>query len=77
VTDDQQFRLIAQVAAIAIAGAFWPQISRTWRRLGYRDGPSDTSWRRGVRVIGMAFVVFVAVVFVGSTLDALYRAIFN
>lgn len=61
-TEDQHIRLIAQVAAIAIAAAFWPQISRLWRRLGYRDGPAETGWRRGMKVIGMALLIFAGIV---------------
>lgn len=57
--DDRTFRIIFTSAIVSLIGVFWPQLSRLMHRLGFRKGPSETGWKRGLKVIGIAVLLAV------------------
>lgn len=67
-TDDETLRLIIKVGFFAALGAFYPQIMRLWRRLGYRNETEvdTTSWKRGAAIVGGVFGALVVLMLIGS-----------
>lgn len=68
-TGDQQTLLFKVLLFVAIA-AFYPQLVRLWRRLGYRQEheTDSTSWKRGAVIVGGIFGALALLLLIGSML---------
>lgn len=58
-TDDHFWKILGVVAIVSLWHAFK-------YKLGYRDGPSETGWRRAVKIVGIPIGIIVCLMVVGT-----------
>ena len=69
--DDQTLGLIAKVAGLAAIGAFYPQIMKAWRKLGYRR--ADENDGRSLKGLIGAFAVIIGFLLIAGLIDSIYK----
>lgn len=66
-TDEEHVRLVIRVAALCAMVAFYPQIMKLMRSIGYREESEvdTTGWKRGLALLGLTIIglVFLLVMF--------------